>query len=179
MILNTLNITDNYIDLDKVSALAAEAFPSDEYLAPSKLIEMSKEDGFDFLALYDGDLFVGFIAVQQYKQLSYLFFLAIDSSLRSGGYGSKAIKTLLELYPGKQQVVDMEMIDESAGNYDQRLKRRSFYLRNGYLPTGHFLSYLGVDYEVLCMNNDFDFQTFREMMSMMKIEGFVPRYFTK
>lgn len=179
MILNTLNITDNYIDLDKIAALAAEAFPPEEYLAPSKLIEMSKEDGFDFLALYDGDLFVGFIAVQQYKRLSYLFFLAIDSSLRSGGYGSKAIKTLLELYPGKQQVVDMEMIDEAADNYDQRLKRRSFYLHNGYLPTGHFLSYLGVDYEVLCMNDDFDFQTFKEMMSMLKIEGFVPRYYTK
>lgn len=179
MVLNTVKITNNFVDLDKVAALAMEAFPPEEYLSPSKLIEMSKEDGFDFLALYDDDTFVGFIAVRTYKRLSYLFFLAINSSLRSGGYGSKAIKTLLELYPDKQQIVDMEMIDETAKNNNQRVKRRSFYLRNGYLPTGHFLSYLGVDYEILCMKNDFDFHTFKEMMSMLKVEGFVPRYFTK
>lgn len=95
MILNTVEITENFIDLDKIEMLATEAFPPEEYLAPSKLIEMAKEDGFDFYALYDEDTFVGFIAVRTYKRLSYLFFLAIDSNLRSGGYGSKAIKTLL------------------------------------------------------------------------------------
>lgn len=179
MMLNAAKITDNFPDLNKVEALAIGAFPPEEYLPPSKLIEMAKEDGFDFYALYDGDIFVGFIAVRTYKQLAYLFFLAIDSNLRSNGYGSKAIRTLLELYPGKHQVVDMEMIDESARNNEQRMKRRSFYLRNGYLPTGHFLSYLGVDYEILCMDEDFDFRTFKEMMSMLKIEGFVPRYFIK
>lgn len=179
MILNTVEITKNFVDLDKIAALAIEAFPPEEYLSPSKLIEMAEEDCFDFYALYDGETFVGFIAIRTYKQLSYLFFLAIDSSLRSSGYGSKAIKTLLELYPGKQQIVDMEMVDETAKNNNQRVKRRSFYLCNGYLPTGHFLSYLGVDYEILCMEEHFDFYTFKEMMSMLKVEGFVPRYFTK
>lgn len=140
---------------------------------------MAKESGFDFCALYDKDLFVGYIAVQTYKQMAYLFFLAIDSNLRSSGYGSNAIRTLSELYPGKQQVVDMEMIDKTAKNNAQRIKRRSFYLRNGYRPTGHFLSYLGVDYEILCMEEDFDFRIFKEMMSTLRIEGFVPRYFTK
>lgn len=179
MILNTIQITENFKDLDKISSLAIEAFPPEEYLAPSKLIEMAKEDNFDFYALYDGDTFVGFFAIQTYKQLSYLFFLAIDSKLRSGGYGTKAIQTLVELYPNKQQVVDMEMVDENAKNNNQRVKRRSFYLRNGYLPTGYFLSYLGVDYEILCMDKYFDFDTFKKMMSMLKIEGFIPRYFTK
>lgn len=177
--LNTIDITKDFADFDKVEALAAEAFPPEEYLPPSKLVEMAEEAGFDFHALYDGATFVGFIAVRTYRRLSYLFFLAIDSSLRSGGYGSEAIKTLLELYPGKQQIVDMEMVDATAKNNDQRIKRRSFYLRNGYQPTGHFLSYLGVDYEILCMEEHFDFYAFREMMSMLQIEGFVPRYFTK
>lgn len=177
--LRTVQITGGFADLGKVEALAIEAFPPEEYLAPSKLIEMAKEDGFDFYALYDGDTFVGFTVVWVYRRLSYLFFLAIDSSLRSGGYGSKAIKTLSELYPGKQQVVDLEMVDEAAENNDQRIKRHSFYLRNGYRPTGHFLSYLGVDYEILCMEEPFDFDTFREMMSTLNVEGFDPRYFTK
>ena len=177
--LKTIEIDETFYDIDKVEALAKEAFPPEEYLAPIKLIEMSKDEGFDFWALYDENTFVGFITVRTYKQLSYLFFLAIDSKLRSEGYGSRAIKTLQALYPNKQQVVDMEMIDVSAENNEQRIKRRSFYLRNGYKPTGLFLSYLGVDYEVLCMDEGFDFDTFKEMMTTLKVEGFNPKYFTR
>ena len=46
-------------------------------------------------------------------------------------------------YPQKKQVVDFEMLDETAENSRQREKRRNFYLRNGYKETGFFLSYLG------------------------------------
>lgn len=63
MILSTIKITGQFSDIDKVNALARDAFPPEEYLAPSKMIEMSREDGFDFRALYDGDLFVGFMTV--------------------------------------------------------------------------------------------------------------------
>ena len=105
-------------------------------------------DNFDFFALTDGDAFVGFMVVQTHKDLAYLFFLAIDPSCRAKGYGSRAVETLRALYPGKTQVVDFEMLDSEAPNNEQRIKRRQFYLRNGYKETGLFLSYLGVDYEV-------------------------------
>jgi len=73
MALRTIEIAEHFEDLDKVESLAKEAFPPKEYLAPSKLIEMSKDDGFDFYALYDKAIFVGFITVRTYKHLSYLF----------------------------------------------------------------------------------------------------------
>lgn len=179
MILKTIEINEYFTEMRKIETLAIEAFPPEEYLASSKLIEMAKDEFFDFLALYDKDTFVGFMTVCTYKKISYLFFLAIDTNLRSRGYGSRAIETLQEHYSNMQQVVDMEMIDETAPNNEQRIKRRSFYLQNGYKPTGQFLSYLGVDYEILCMENKFDFYTFKEMMSRIKIEGFCPQYFSK
>lgn len=104
-------------------------------------------------------------------------FLAVEPTLRSRGHGKMAIRTLRSLYPGAQQVVDFEMPDEAAANNAQRKRRRCFYLQNGYRPTGRFLSYLGVDYEIFCMEETFDFDTFREMMSSLKIDGFEPRYF--
>lgn len=177
MILRTERIGDRFADLDKVNALALEAFPPEEYLAPSKLIEMSHEDGFDFWALYDGELFVGFICVKTHRQMAYLFFLAIDAHLRGHGYGGSAIETLRALYPDYQHVVDFEMQDDSAPNCAQRNRRRNFYLRNGYKPCGRFLSYLGVDYEIFCMNDAFDFEAFQEMLSKLKIDGFHPVYF--
>ena len=179
MKLNTQPITEKSQYWATVNALALEAFPPEEYLAPSTLVDMAKADNFDFLALLDGDSFVGFMVVQTHEDIAYLFFLAIDPSCRAKGYGSRAIETLKAQYPGKKQVVDFEMLDESAANYEQREKRRNFYLRNGYLETGHYLSYLGIDYEIFCMDEHFVLDDFKELMSTLHIEGFNPIYFTK
>ncbi len=64
---------------------------------------MAETDGMDFLALSGQDEFVGFMVVKTYKNLAYLFFLAIDPSCRSRGYGSRAIETLKAEYPGKSR----------------------------------------------------------------------------
>lgn len=164
---------------EKVNVLAKEAFPPEEYLAPSELVKMAESDRFDFLALLDGESFVGFMAVLLYEELAYLFFLAIDEGCRDRGYGSRAIETLRAEYPGKTHTVDFEMPDEAAPNPAQRQRRRGFYLRNGYGETGLFLSYLGVDYEVFCMGDGFDAERFRAMMRTVPAEGFAPQYFTK
>ncbi len=90
---------------------------SEESPAPEKLVQMAQAEHFDFWALTDNDLFIGFMVVQTYHNLAYLFFLAIDSDCRFKGYGSHAIETLKTSYPGKKQVVDFEMLDKTAANY--------------------------------------------------------------
>ena len=179
MKLNTEHITQGSRFWDDVNALAKEAFPPEEYLAPSELAKMAEEDGFDFLALTDHDAFVGFMAVKIYREMAYLFFLAIAPDFRSKGYGSRAIETLRAVYPGKKQVVDFEMPDAAADNSEQREKRRAFYLKNGYRETRLFLTYLGVNYEVFCMDKGFDPEMFKAMMKTIRVEGFEPKYFRK
>lgn len=179
MILRNVAVTKELQDYGKIEKLAKEAFPPAEYLAPDKIVEMAQASDFDFWALYDEEWFAGYIAVRKYENMTYLFFLAIDAESRSHGYGSSAIETLKALYPNTQQVVDMEMLDENADNAEQRKKRRNFYLRNGYKPTGHFLSYFGVDYEIFCMDENFDFEMFQQMMTHLGVEGFNPKYFEK
>ena len=68
------------------------------------------------------------------------------------------------------------MLDNTADNNKQRIKRKEFYLRNGYKETGLFLSYLGVDYEVMCMDDEFHVEEFKELMKTIQVEGFNPRY---
>ena len=179
MKLKTEYITEHNRFWREINNLAKEAFQPEEYLAPIELVRMSKANNFDFLLLTDDEQFVGFMVVQTHRNLAYLFFLAIDSSCRSKGYGSYAIEALKEAYPEKKQVVDFEMLDEKADNYEQRKKRRNFYLRNGYKETGLFLSYLGVDYEVFCMEDDFDVEEFKELMTTIQVEGFNPKYFSR
>lgn len=179
MRLNIEHITQQSRFWEQVNALAKEAFPPEEYLAPTELVKMAQSDDFDFLALLDEDTFVGFMVVMLYENMAYLFFLAIDTDNRGNGYGSRAIETLKAEYPDKIHTVDFEMLDDAAPNQEQREKRRSFYLRNGYRETGLFLSYLGVDYEVFCMGERFNVDTFKAMMKTIQVDGFKPRYFTK
>ena len=179
MKLNIEQVTQECRFWNQINALAKEAFPPEEYLAPTKLAEMAKSDNFDFWALSDEDTFVGFMVVQTYNSLAYLFFLAIDSSCRSKGYGTRAIETLKAEYPDKKHIVDFEMLDDTSNNNEQRMKRREFYLCNGYKETGLFLSYLGVDYEVFCMDDDFKPEEFMAMMQTIRVDGFNPKYFMK
>lgn len=175
--MHTIKITTDFKDLSCVERLAQEAFPPEEYMAPSKIIEMSEDGEVDFWGLYDADTFVGFMVISVFEEMSYLFFLAIDPFLRSKGYGGKALKLIDQLYQNHQQVVDFEMIDETAPNNAQRITRKAFYMRNGYKETGKYISYLGVDYEILCKSDSFDFDTFKRMMRRFHIENFNPRYF--
>lgn len=179
MKLNTEHITRASRFWDEVNALAKEAFPPEEYLAPSELVKMAEEGGLDFLTLTDHDGFVGFMAVKTYREMAYLFFLAIAPDFRSKGYGSRAIETLRAAYPGKKQVVDFEMPDAAAANSEQREKRRAFYLKNGYHETGLFLTYLGENFEVFCMDEGFDPEMFKAMMNDIRVNGFAPKYFWK
>lgn len=179
MRLNIEHVTQESRFWKQLNILAKEAFPPEEYLAPSELVKMARSDNFDFLALLDGEVFVGFTVVLLYENMAYLFFLAIDADSRGKGYGSRAIETLKAEYPDKIHTVDFEMLDDAAPNREQRERRRSFYLRNGYRETGLFLSYLGVDYEVFCMGKSFDIDAFKAMMKTIQVEGFDPKYFTK
>ena len=45
--------------------------------------------------------------------------IGLDSECRSCGCRSRTIETLKALYPDTQQVVDMEMLDDSADNNKQ------------------------------------------------------------
>jgi len=177
MILRPIPITKEMKDYGKVEKLAKGAFPQKECLAPSTLIEMAKSDDFDFFALYDEETFVGFIAIRTYKEMTYLLFLAIAPTLRFQGYGKRAVETPRSLYPDTQQVVDMEMPDKNAENAKQHVRRRGFYLQNGYKPTGHYLAYRKVNFEILCMANYFNFNLSREMMSHLSVPDFNPECF--
>lgn len=170
-------ITRDFPFWPDVEALALEAFPPEEYLPPEKLVDMARADSFDFWALMDEDRFVGFMVVQIHGRMAYLFFLAIRSELRSLGYGAQALALLRKNYPQYQQVVDLEMQDSGAANAAQRMIRKSFYLRNGYRETGLFLTYLGVNYEVLCMDETFDTAAFKALLATLRVDGFHPVYF--
>lgn len=178
MQLNPIAVTSkNCKDIDRLEKLARESFPPLEFVDPIKLIELEKSEGLCFWELYDKNLFVGFMTVISYGDITYLYYMAIEPNLREKGYGQKALDVLKELYLDTHIVVDEEILDEKAENYEQRKKRRAFYLHNGFKPTGHYFNYLGIDYELLCTSDNFDFDTYKQMSYEIEKDGYRSKYY--
>ncbi len=172
-------VTNDFPDFDKIEALAKEAFPPSEYVPPRAFLMNAAKNEVDFWALYDKEQFVGYVVVRHKMGFAYLFFLAIVKEVRNKGYGTKALKLLEDLYPGDTQIVDFEMVDENAENYDVRVRRKNFYLRNGYKEINLFYYFNGENFEIMSKSLPFDFEKFQDMMSSFIGMGFNPQFFKK
>ncbi len=150
--LNRLNADSP--DREYFEQINAEAFPASERMAFDEIFAFASDTNTDVLGIYDGKRPIGFIVLLKNKECGYIYFLAIDSRLREKGYGSAAIQKMREDYPELQLVLDFEVIDENAENNTQRLRRKKFYLRNGFHETGNYTMLREDHFEVVCSGGE-------------------------
>ena len=50
----------------------------------------------------------------------------------------------------KRQVLNIEALDDNADNNDERIRRREFYVKNGFFGAGYNVREYSVIYENLC-----------------------------
>ncbi|MBR1647418.1 MAG: GNAT family N-acetyltransferase [Selenomonadaceae bacterium] len=142
-------LTKNSRDIDAVKRLIENAFPPQERVSTDFVLDFDKVRT-EFLLFYDGDLFCGFACLLNGAQdISFFCWLAVEENLRGKGYGGKILQYIREQKRGRRIFFDIERVDVPAENSEQRLKRKKFYLRNGYHETGLYRTFHGVDYELL------------------------------
>ncbi|UQZ36114.1 N-acetyltransferase [Paenibacillus sp. PK3_47] len=141
-------------DLVKINHLYNSSFPEKERIPMWLLLRKSNKDFIDFIAFYDNDIFVGFAYLISNQDMTYVLYLAINLEVRSKGYGSMALSKIKVLYPTNRIILNIEAVDVTASNYEQRLKRKQFYSYNGYKSTTYMIAEYGDSYEVLINGND-------------------------
>ena len=142
-------LTKNSRDIDAVKRLIESSFPPEERVSPDFVLNFNDER-VEFLLFYDGDLFCGFACLFNGAQdILLLCWLAVEENLRGKGYGGKILQYVREEKSGRRIFVDIERVDVPAENTQQRLKRKNFYLSNGYHETGLYKTFRGVNYELL------------------------------
>lgn len=177
--MNAVPVNRDFQDFDKIEGLAKEAFPPSEYVPPKAFLIASESQEVDFWAFYDNELFVGYVVIRHKMDFAYLFFLAVQKELRNQGYGTKILEYLEKLYPDSTQIVDFEMVDPNASNYDIRVRRKNFYLRNGYKEINLFYYFNEENFEIMSKTTPFNYDKFQKMMSSFIGMGFNPKFFTK
>lgn len=158
-----------------------EAFPECERNSLDSLYASDTSENLEILGIYHDDTIVGFIADRKYERLRYLAYLAVSRDKRSAGIGSKALQLLKERFPDGQIVTEFETPDESCGNNAIRLRRRDFYLRNGFYETGWYSFYDDTEFTIACSERDFDregFERFTEYLSSI-VHDHIPKPYRK
>lgn len=116
-----------------IKPLFLSAFPADERPPANIYFNNFKKDNNQLLGFYDEETFIGFASMTFYKDICYIFFLAVSSEHRDQGYGTKILSILKEKYKDYVLLLCYEEVDQKYQDYDNRLRREKFYIRNGFI----------------------------------------------
>lgn len=167
MNLEFVSLTSDSKDRKYFERVNEEAFPVSERMHFDEIFEFASDTDTDILGIYDDKTPVGFAVLLKNSECGYLYFIAVDNHLRSKGYGSAAIKKLLEIYPKLQIVLDFEVLDGNAENNGQRVRRKNFYLRNGFHETGRYTMLREDRFEVVCSGGELRREAFKDLLHII------------
>lgn len=153
---------------EKVIKLYNEAFPKEERIPIWLLKLLARKSKANFYGIYDNEKFVGLIYNIYYKDIVFIFYLAIDKELRGQGYGSKVLEHIKYKYSKHRIILSIEQVNKNSSNYKQRMKRKEFYVKNGFKDANYTIKERNVIYEMLYYNEKYTKVDLQEFENMMK-----------
>lgn len=139
----------NKVDRKRLKQLYHESFPQEERVPFWVLSNKTKREENDWQLLFDNDEFLGLMYTACYEDIVFVWYFALLPDKQGGGYGSEILQTLHKKYVGKRMILNIEIDDPQSNNYEQRRRRKQFYLRNGYVECGFRTKEAGVVFEML------------------------------
>ena len=147
-----------------VTALYEEAFPDHERKDLKYLLKPGQKFG-EIYSILDETEWLGFACFLNSIGISHIIYFAIRPELRNQGYGASALRLLVNQKKGQRVIVDLEEVEEQSSNREQRIKRKEFYLRNGFEETPVEYGWHGDRFEILSAGGkitDQEFHSFWE-----------------
>lgn len=153
--LTALPIGTAHPDLFRVRRLYESAFPANER-RPFETLPSGFDGQGELLAFYLGDCFAGFVSLLTWADITHILYFAIEEALRNRGLGSAALECIKSRKPGQRLIADLEAPLPDAPNRAQRLRRRAFYQRAGFVPSGVGYRWQGESYELMVFGGTLD-----------------------
>ena len=170
--IETRTVKRSMKDYKEVAELLYSSFPEDEQFPVWFLSIMALRKCVDFLAYYDDDRLIATSFSVSSDEAVFGVYLAIQKELRSQGYGNSILKTLCEKDRDKAIYLNIEPVVESAPNYEERVRRLKFYLKNDFYETGYEVIDNGLSYSIMTNKKLFDINSYIKTVSRLSF-GFV------
>lgn len=157
-------------DYEQVRKLYRRSFPLAERAPFAQLMHWADGRRAQMYALYDESdrydrKWIGLAYFVRYRDMLYLFYLAIDENSQGKGYGSALLAAVRRHFAGRRVILNIEEVTDIAPNYEERIKRKRFYEKNGFHEMGYTVKELGVVYEMLGMGETV---TRKEYIALMR-----------
>lgn len=151
----------------KASWLYLRAFPKIERHPLGELFGAASAGSAEFLSFTEDGRFIGLAYMIVRGKVAFLLYFAVAKGKRNRGCGSAMLKMIRERYEGMDVVLLIESLHEECDNMDMRIRRRNFYLRNGFRDTGLIQSSCGgaAIYDILNSNKEFSIEDYRYMLA--------------
>jgi len=133
----------------QIYRLYQSAFPANEKKPFSMIRSMQKKGKTDVWYCEQNGTFAGLVITINGADKVLLDYLAVAKNRRGQGIGSEILKQMRAKYAGKGVFLEIELVTEKAENYEERKKRKQFYLSNGMKEMQTFVELFGVDMELL------------------------------
>ena len=163
-------------DIDILEEINQEAIPECERNSLRNLMDT----GATILGIYEEGP-VGFLVIREYKNILYLAYLAVNSTLRSKGIGGKALGEFVSNNTNRMIVVEYEAPNPSLPGNELNIRRKGFYKRNGFCETGYFTFYDDTEFEIGCAGDKFDVELFSEFTDYLStiVSDHIPKPYKK
>lgn len=146
----------------RLYCLYQAAFPASEKKPFSMIRSMNKKGRSDVWYCEEDDKFAGLVITINGPDMILLDYLAVAKNCRGQGMGSKILKKMREQYAGKGVFLEIEIVDEKADNFEERKRRKQFYLSNGMTEMNVFVKLFGVDMELLGFDCSLTFEEYHD-----------------
>lgn len=133
----------------RIYRLYQSAFPRNEKKPFSMICTMYKKGKCDVWYFEKDRKFAGLVVTINGPDKVLLDYLAVNRKYRGQGFGSEILRQMREQYRGKGVFLEIETVKESADNYEERKRRKQFYLSNGMTELGVCVELFGVEMELL------------------------------
>ena len=151
----------SFIEYIKLKKLYKKAFPKCERKPFSVIKKMKERKKTDIWYFSDEEGFVGFATTINGEREILVDYLAVAEKRRAKGLGSKILAMILEHYAPLGVFLEIEIPYEDADNYEERIRRKSFYLSSGLVPMNTYARLFGVDMELLGVGCRLSFEEYR------------------
>ena len=157
----TFHKPKNIIEEIRIRLLYKEAFPKCERKPFSVIKRMASLGKTDLWYFSDGGGFAGLCATINGEREILIDYLAVAKKRRGKGVGGEMLRMLLRHYADYGVFLEIEELDESAPNNEERVRRKSFYTSNGLTPMDTHVNLFGVNMELLGVGCHLSFDEYR------------------
>ena len=138
-------------DYGYIKKLYREAFPLYERMPFSFMRRKHEKDKMEILVAESDSTPCALAIPSCFEDMILLNYFAVASDVRGQGIGSKVISLLAVRYSGNRIIIEIEKPDDKKPD---TIRRKDFYLRNGFEETGIDIRLAGTPMEILTLGGN-------------------------